>query len=334
MATIGVLNPTIYDMIKVIDPKDQKVYKALVEILNETNEILDDITYMEGNLQTGHRVPIRAGLPTAYWRQYNKGVPKSKSRVRNVDEIIGMLEAYAEVDKDLVGLSGDPKMFRLLEDAAFLESMNQEMAATTIYGSVADTDQFVGLTPRYNSIGTDKTLSSYNVVSGGGSGADNTSIWFVTWSPMTTFAVYPRGSKGGFTRTDKGQETLQDSDGNNYEGYRTHYKWDMGLVVKDWRYNARVCNIDVSDLTPDVSSGADIMQLMITALYRMPSFPKMGRTVVYCNSTILEYLHQQAREKSNVNLTLDNVDGKPIVRFQGFPIKRVDAILNAEAVVS
>lgn len=73
----------------------------LVEIMAQTNEILEDALWLEGNLPTGHRTTIRTGLPSATWRLLNYGVQSSKSTTKSVDDSCGMLEAYAEVDKSL-----------------------------------------------------------------------------------------------------------------------------------------------------------------------------------------------------------------------------------------
>ena len=47
-----------------------------------------------------------------------------------VTDSIGMLETYAEVDKSLADLNGNTDEFRLSEDRAFIEAMNQAMAQT------------------------------------------------------------------------------------------------------------------------------------------------------------------------------------------------------------
>jgi hypothetical protein len=52
MATLSVQNPTLLDLAKVTDPDGS--IAAVVEILNETNEVLADMSWMEGNLPTGH----------------------------------------------------------------------------------------------------------------------------------------------------------------------------------------------------------------------------------------------------------------------------------------
>ena len=102
MATLGVKNPTLADLAKVTDPDG--TIADVVEILNETNEILADMTWLEGNLTTGHRSSIRSGLPTPTWRKLYGGVQPTKSRAVQVTDTCGMLEDYAEVDKALVDM--------------------------------------------------------------------------------------------------------------------------------------------------------------------------------------------------------------------------------------
>ena len=56
--------------------------------------------------------------------------------------------------------------------------------------------------------------------------------------------------------------------------------------------------------------------------------------VWYVNETVETYLHLQAMNKTNVRLTLDEVEGEPIVKFLGIPVKCCDAILDTEDKVS
>ena len=171
-------------------------------------------------------------------------------------------------------------------------------------------------------------------LSAGGTGSDNTSIWLVVWGDNTCHGIFPKGKKAGLQHTDKGQVTLEDAANGKYEGYRSHYKWDAGFTLRDWRYVVRIPNIDVSDLTKDASgSSADLVDLMVQAIETLPN-QNMGRPVFYCNKTIKSFLRRQITNKSNVNLTLDNVAGKHQLAFDGIPIKKCDAILNTEAVVS
>ena len=268
MATVGANSATLSDLARRSEEDNKKIAK-IVEILNDTNEILDDMMFMEGNLPTGHKTTMRSGLPDVTWRMLYQGVPNSKSRTVQVTDTIGMLEAYSEVDKSLADLNGNTMEFRLSEDVAFLEAMSQEMASTVFYGNTAtDPEKFMGLAPRYNSL---SAHNAENVIQADGTGSDNTSIYLVLWGDRTCHGIYPKGSKMGLHHEDKGQQTLQDSDGNNYEGYRSHYKWDMGMVLKDWRYVVRICNIDISNLTKNAATGSDLVDLMTQALEVPPS---------------------------------------------------------------
>ena len=177
MATLSNNSLTLADWAKRVDP-DGRV-PIVAELLSQSNEILEDCVFKEGNLPTGERVVIRTGLPTVYWRALNQGIPSSKSTTAQVDEACGILEARSEVDKDLAMLNGNTAQFRLSEDTAFLEAMNQTQATTMFYGNPGvDPKQFLGLAARYS----DSTAANgQNILKAGGSGSDNTSIYLVVW---------------------------------------------------------------------------------------------------------------------------------------------------------
>ena len=128
MATIGTMNPTLLDVQSRLDPNN--AIAQIIEMMNQTNEIVQDMTMVEGNLPTGHKTTVRTGLPEATWRMLNYGVKPSKSKTKQITDTCGMLEAYAEIDKSLADLNGNSAAFRLSEDYAFLEAMNQEWAST------------------------------------------------------------------------------------------------------------------------------------------------------------------------------------------------------------
>lgn len=330
MATIGNNNPTLLDVAS-RSGSDGKI-QAIAELLNETNEILDDATFIECNDGTGHKTTIRSGLPDVTWRKLNYGVQPSKSQTVQVKDSCGMLESYAEVDKDLADLNGNTSEFRMSEDRAFLEAMNQSFSDTLFYGDTTlNPERFMGLAPRFSDTSAE---NGDNIILGGGSGADNTSIYLVVWGPSTVHGLYPKGSKAGLHHEDKGQVTLEDAAGGKYEGYRTHYKFNPGLTVRDWRYVVRIPNIDISDLTSDASgSSADIIDLMVQALEKIPNLG-MGRAVFYGNRTISSFLRRQITNKSNVNLSMGEVAGKKVMQFDDVPFRRCDSILNSEALVS
>ena len=327
MPALAANNPTLLDVAKRLDP-DGKI-AAIVEILNATNPVLDDLTFVEGNLPTGHRTTIRTGLPTPTWRKLYGGVQPTKSTTVQVTDSCGMLEAYAEVDKALADLNGNTAAFRLSEDAAHIEAMGQEMASTLFYGNEGtEPEAFTGLAPRYNS---KSAQNADNIIDAGGTGSDNTSIWLCVWGPQTGFGIYPKGSTAGLQMTDKGQVTVENVDGNGgrMEAYRTHYRWDAGLTIRDWRYFVRIANIDVSDLDT-VANTKKIIEWMIQASERIPELGK-GRAAFYMNRRLREKLRLGILEKISNNLTWETVSGERVMTFDDIPVRRCDALVNTEA---
>ena len=327
MPALAANNPTLLDVAKRLDP-DGKI-AAIVEILNATNPVLDDLTFVEGNLPTGHRTTIRTGLPTPTWRKLYGGVQPTKSTTVQVTDSCGMLEAYAEVDKALADLNGNTAAFRLSEDAAHIEAMGREMASTLFYGNEgAQPEAFTGLAPRYNS---KSAQNADNIIDAGGTGSDNTSIWLCVWGPQTGFGIYPKGSTAGLQMTDKGQVTVENVDGNGgrMEAYRTHYRWDAGLTIRDWRYFVRIANINVSDLDT-VANTKNLIDWMIQASERIPELGK-GRAAFYMNRRLREKLRLGILEKISSNLTWETVAGERVMTFDDIPVRRTDALVNTEA---
>lgn len=332
MATLASGQLTLADWAKRLDPEGKVEYK-IAEILGQTNEILDDAVFTEGNLPTGHRVTIRTGLPAVYWRSLNQGVPRSKSTTAQVDESCGMLEAYSAVDKDLAELNGNTASFRLSEDVAFLEAMNQAQAQTMFYGNPAtDPRQYLGLSTRYGAISG--AGNAQNIIDAGGTASNNASIWLVVWGENTVFCPFPKGSKAGLISEDDGVLTIYDANGNPFKAYQTHYQWKNGLVVKDWRYVVRICNINIANLVAE-SGAADVVKLMSRALDRVPNL-SMGRAAFYMNRTLFSMMRIQALNKSQNAISVQEgltQFGTPTrwLDFLGVPIRKVDQLLNTEA---
>ena len=336
MATLSSSNLTLADWAKRSDP-DGRV-PIVAELLSQSNEILDDCVFKEGNLPTGERVIIRTGLPQVYFRALNQGIPSSKSTTAQVDEACGILEARSEVDKDLAMLNGNTAQFRLSEDTAFLEAMNQTQAETMFYGNPGtDPKKFLGLAPRYGDLSADNAV---NILDAGGSGSDNASVYLVCWGDQTVYCPFPKGSKAGLTHEDLGEQTVYNSDGTRLQAFATRYQWKNGLVVKDWRYVVRICNIDVSDLvagtgTQAASASTNLIKLLTRALYRIPNM-SMGRAAFYMNRTVHSGMSVAALDKSQNVLAIQEGltqfgQASSYLSFLGVPLRRVDALINTEA---
>lgn len=339
MAALTSTSLTLADWAKRVDP-DGRV-PIVAELLSQSNEILEDAVFKEGNLPTGDRVVIRTGLPTVYWRALNQGIPSSKSTTAQVDEACGILESRSEVDKDLAMLNGNTAQFRLSEDTAFLEAMNQTQATTLFYGNPGtDPKQFLGLAARYS---LTTAANGQNILNAAGATPTaNTSIYLVVWGDNTVYCPFPKGSKAGLIHEDLGEQTVYNADGTRLQAYATRYQWKNGLVVKDWRYVVRICNIDVAALVAQTGTQAPtaataVIKLMARALYRIPNMA-MGRAAFYMNRTVHSGLSVAALDKSQYVLKVNeglSQFGTPYswLSFLGVPLRRVDAILNTEAVV-
>ncbi len=327
MATVGNTYLSLKD--KLAQTENGRIAHTIISMLTKSNVLLEDAVVRECNEGSTHKTTVRNGLPEVEFRKFYQGVNASKGEYTQITDTTGMLEVYSQVDKALADLEGDTEQFRANEAGAFLESMSNTVQENIFYGSKATNPAgFDGLSVRYDKISNDINSIGYRVLDGGGKGSNNTSIWFITWGDLHTHLLYPKGSKIGLIHEDKGAQTATDALGNMFEVYRDHYKWDVGMCVRDFRSTARIANIDVTKL--DGADAADLIKLMISAYHRIKRFAKTGNTVIYCNETIETYLHFQAINKSNVNLTMDNVAGKPVVTFLGLPVKCADQIRNDE----
>lgn len=348
MATLGTNAITLVDWAKSVDPNGQAADVA--ELLSQTNDIITDAVWKEGNLPTGHQVSVRTGLPSATWRLLNNGVAGSKSTKAQITEACGILESWCEVDKALAELNGNIASFRADEGLAHVEAMNQEFAQTLFYGNAGTApEEFNGFSTRYSALGQ-------NCISGGGSGSDNLSIWLVGWGPQTIWLTYPKASPAGLEHNDLGLQTIETSSGiqgSRLRVYQDQWVWKCGLVIKDWRYAVRICNIDVSALIAE-SSNANLTKLMIKAMYRLPGLvggtTPDGKTMVgvkprfYMNRTALEFLDIQrynvmsgagtGQQNLGGSIKYEDIDGKRVPTFSQIPIRVCDQLLLTEATVA
>ena len=342
---INVSDPTLLDMVKRTDPNGS--IALIVEALSKRNPLIADAVAKEGNLATGHRFTTRNTLPAVGWRRFNDGVAPSKSTTEQFDETCGMLEGFSYVDCGLAKLNGNEAAFRSSEDKAFLQSLSQEATRAIMYSSVKTAaEEIHGFTPRFDLTTGGTAAQMVNSVAYTGlaaaSGADQMSIWFVTWSEDGAYLIYPKGMTGGLSSEDLGKHLVDGSiagtggtsTGKKYTAWVTHWMWNLGLCISDQRQVVRVYNLDSSALAAATAVQiGGIVDAMIAAYYKLYD-PNAGRTFVYCNRTIGEFLHRAAINKASGALSIDQYAGKPITTFLGYPIRMVDALTAAEALVA
>lgn len=332
MAIIGQTFVDLIDIYKMEDSRRNVV--PVIEMLHQQNPILQDAIAVQCNNGTKHLHSVRTGLPQVTWGKMYKGIPQGKSTRAQVEDTTGFVEGLSSVDQRVLDISANPAAVRLSEASAYLESMNQEIAEKLFYSDVAsDPEQFMGLAPRFNDM---SAPNGNQIVDGGGTGSDNTSIWIVTWGDNACQMLYPTGTAAGVSRQDMGRQRVNDADGNPYFVEEELFRWHTGLAVKDWRYVVRIANIDVSKLQDGTTNPFTLLR---KAYYRWHG-RKMnaGRAAIYCNAEVAEALDAASTNAqttdNRVRLRPMEIEGKEVQGYRGIPIRECDAILNTEALVS
>lgn len=352
MAILGQELHTLADITARMDP-DGKL-AMIGEWLSQSNEVLDDMLWTEGNLPDGERTTVRVGLPTVSARGLNQGVDPSKSRVASIKEGSAMFEGQSDMDRQAAMESGNPDRYRLTEATAFYEAMNQAQATTLFYGNAAASPaEYTGFAPRFNSL---SGSTADQIIDAGGTGTDNASIWLVVWDQQGAKGIYPKGSKAGITHINVTQGTgtaddgyeighyVTDPEGKRFLAVSDNFIWKCGLSVKDPRRIVRIANIDKSLLTPDYSTGAQLEMLMVEALERIEGLSgvsydnkaidggQSARAAFYMPRTIRSnFRKQMVNNTNNGNFSYETIGGKRTLTFGEVPVRRVDALKADEA---
>jgi hypothetical protein len=342
--------PDLVDWANQVDPDG--AIAELAWLLAQSNGVLKDMMWDEGNLPNGHVVSALIGLPQGTYRAYNQGVASSKAAFAQYQFALGNLTDYSKVDKDMAMLGGNVKQFRFNQDQTHVMGLSQQVARDIFYASEAiSPNSFTGFFAYYNALTpANGAQTSQNVISAGGTGTSNASIFLAGWGRQSAFCFYPKGSKAGLAWEDKGDIVpLTDQYGNRFEGYTTYLNWKLGLAIANWQYNVRIPNIDTTINGIFGSSAPDLFALMSDAATHLPEWTlntsgitdtdspvsNMGlRPAWYCNRTVRSALDRQAMRDKNVLLTIDDFAGKPTIGWRSIPIRVCDGLLNTESTIS
>jgi hypothetical protein len=339
MATIGNSYLNLIDMFR--NSGDVRTADT-VEALRRSAPAIKDAIAVEANRGTTHEHAIRTGLPAVTWGRLYQGIPQSKSSRTMVTDTTGFVEGLSTVDERLLEISPNAAAMRDGEASAFIESMTQEAETGIFYHDSSSTpEKFKGLFARYNTVATTSPYAN-NVIDAGGTGSDNTSIAIITWSENATHLIHPKGTQAGITRVDRGSQRVTDADGQAYYVKEEEFRWHLGLAVRDWRYNVRVCNLDVSNL---IAGTQAVLPFLRRAFHRIHGRIRStdmndenaslnGRTVMYMNRTVYEALDAELTSptlNAALRLTPMNLEGEEVESYRGIPIRVTDQLLNTEA---
>lgn len=346
MATIGNSYLNLIDMYRA---GGDNATAEVAEVLNRLSPVVRNAFTVEANKGTMHIHSIRTNLPAVTWGRLYQGIPQSKSGRASVTDTTGFVEGLSTVDVRLLDISPNAAAVRMGEAESFLESLRQEVESQFFYGDTGATPEKIkGLAARYNTSAAGTLNAASQVVKAGGVGANNTSVWFVNWSENATHLIHPQGTKMGIERQDKGEQRVYDANNNPYYVKEELFRWHLGVAVRDWRYNARIANIDVTNLA---AGTVDIYSFMRKAFYKLQgrfqtsmkdgsgrindNASVEGRGVIYMNRTVLEALDATQTNSGNAALFLKpmELEGRTVDSYRGIPIEVTDAILNTESLV-
>lgn len=327
------------------DP-DGKV-ATLVDLLSQENAILDDCLTVECQSGNAFEYTQVVKLPTVGRRLYNQGVARTLAGVAKQVTTCVEYADWSVFDSELAELGGNLSELRAQEDMMHFQAMGQQVASDIFYANRAtDPTAFNGLANIYNTVSTSTSNIANNVLDMGGTGSTNTSVWLVVWGPKHIHTIFPKGTMAGLQHKDMGLLPALDtqSPAQEFLAYRTWINWKIGLAIHDWRYAVRACNIDVTLLNG--ANAANLINMLVQMVHRPPVMPRgvapvqdsdspdkvtIGRAAIYCNRTIQTYLDQQAMNKTNVLLRMEEWEGEAVTTFRGIPVRCVDALLNTES---
>jgi hypothetical protein len=316
---------------------------SIMEMMNTTaQDIFTDFVMQECNDGTKHIYTARTGLGTVGWGALYGGIKQSKSKTQQVTETTGFAEKLCSVDTRLLDLAGaNEAAVRAQESEADIEAMAQELVSALFYHNTATNPRLPkGLGPRYSVKAN--SGAGKQIIDAGGTGSDNTSLYVLTWGGSGLVALYPKGTKGGITQEDKGEQRVLDENGDPYFAKEELIRAHMGFGLGDYRRCARVANIDASELA---AGNVDLYKFVRKAYYavhglrnvnvKVTADTEPGRTVIYCNVDTLEALDALATNAGTADnftrLKWMEIEGKEVLTYRGVPIRETSALLNTEA---
>ncbi len=336
MATIGNLALNFNDLRKRQAPDG--TIDHIIEVLAQTDPILEHIKWKQGNLPTGNLTTQRTSLPAPSLRAINKGVQPTKSTTKQVTDTCCILEDRSQVDIELLRLEPDPQAFRRSEDDAHVAGFANRVANMIFYGdSDANLDEFNGLAKRYNAYGGSKGDASYQVRDAGGTtDGQLSSIWFVGWGD-TVSGIYPKFGYAGLKMRDLGERTVLDDEKGEYQALETLFTYKPGLMVADPRMVAAVRNIDTAAILSATS--AKKLEFMQNLVYAKNSLRRINGgnldLKIYVSEKVYDFLEIYQLDKTNVHVTKETLtNGLETLRLFGIPVFKEDALLDTENHIS
>ena len=344
MAQINGKFPTLPELMKLLTGGGE--FAKSVDMMRQANEILDVMTWMPCNQGDEHMILQSISLPTVYEAMINHGVVPSDGQDTNLYEPTATFRTWQEIDADAAELTGDPAKVMSDKSRKHRQAHARNFVSSLFYGnSLTDPDTFPGLNQRYGNTNPAEE-NSQNVIDAGGTGSVNGSIYLIGFGEDAVSGLYPDHTIAGLQTEDKGKVTKENADGTTdslRDVYRAKFSWHCGLAVEDWKWAARICNIDRVNILAQNASAANLLQLTEDALYCLPSTAVMtdsntnGRRMGWFMDRFMrKMIDRQSRLQVMAGGQLDYVvvDGVRRKALHGIPMYTVDQMAVDEARVT
>ena len=316
----------------------------LIDVISETNAIIDDADFIEANNGNYHEETRVASEPTGQERAYNQGIAGEAGVTEKVIEPSSMIDGLSEIDAAQLRHAPDPLGFRDQEDRIYLRGMAKTFASRLFDGNRSTNNlQINGINNRadYNVLS-----SPYTYDNGEGDTADAstfTSIYAIQWGPRMVQLFHPRNdaiggdaANRGISLTDYGRSIIQDANASalKYPAFQTWLELHFGLFIFDPRKIRRIVNIATA-----TNNGTTFKSFhedhMIDLHADAVADGGTEGMVFYCNATVFAQIDKRANEKGNASFAT-NMEGegpfaKPVTRWNGIPIRLVAQITSTQA---
>lgn len=318
----------------------------LVDVLNQTNRITTDATWLECNNGSYYEDTQVTSEPGGTTRAYGMGVPSEAGTTGKVTEPTEMLDGHSTVDvAQARHFAGGTAGFRMQEDGITLRGMTKTFVKR-LFDSDRGTSplQINGINARadYNDLNSPYV---YDNAQGNASiTANKTSIYIIQWGPKMVNLIYPRNDVPGSSidgtspvrMDDMGKQMTVDpnNSGRSLPMWNTWFEIHFGLFIHDPRMIKRICNISTTNIdgVDDFSLNEDLLIDATTDLENSG----MG-AIAYANRTVFAQLWKRANEKGNANFVETRGEGPfahKVIIWAGMDIHRVDQIGSDQATVT
>lgn len=298
--------------------------QAVLGELQQNNDLLNELPWY----------PATHGAHTEYYKArsigkgdftgVHTGVPIIQSSGRIEKEPVRLYQADSEVNDIVLKAADDPRAARDAQDVMNLEGFMQDWLFSMLYADEsADPDTFRSLARRRAALGP-------YCRSGGGSGADLTSMWVFEFGRKGFYSTYNKHGVAGIKNTDEGKHRKQNPDDPSRVDYVwvRHYEVWGGLVLRNERALQRLANIETSG-----ESNTFDPNLFIQMKAQLPSVGKYA--VAFANRTLHGQIEAHAYNKVNAAYSLRDIEGfGPVLHVTGVPVRMLESIMDTESAVA